>query len=142
MKTYNTKIHKTVPLFLLFLLCSFAVAKEAMPNYCHQKSCSCRILELLHGMGNHAAGILTVGKRSDPMPTKAFQDRLYRLLHGSSKQAAGILTMGKRAAELTVEHQGALLAPVSYAAGLDTAKACLAKDLESYQKMSSGETVS
>ncbi|XP_059725440.1 hypocretin neuropeptide precursor [Haemorhous mexicanus] len=45
-------------------------------------------------MGNHAAGILTLGKRkSVPL---AFQSRLYRLLHGSGNHAAGILTMGKR----------------------------------------------
>lgn len=45
-------------------------------------------------MGNHAAGILTLGKRKSIPP--AFQSRLYRLLHGSGNHAAGILTMGKR----------------------------------------------
>ncbi|XP_062451417.1 hypocretin neuropeptide precursor [Rhea pennata] len=51
-------------------------------------------------MGNHAAGILTLGKRKSVPP--AFQSRLYRLLHGSGNHAAGILTMGKRG-----EHPGA-----------------------------------
>lgn len=50
-------------------------------------------------MGNHAAGILTLGKRKSIPP--AFQSRLYRLLHGSGNHAAGILTMGKRG-----EHPG------------------------------------
>lgn len=50
-------------------------------------------------MGNHAAGILTLGKRKSVPP--AFQSRLYRLLHSSGNHAAGILTMGKRG-----EHPG------------------------------------
>nr|XP_056720615.1 hypocretin neuropeptide precursor [Euleptes europaea] len=148
METHNTKIRNATSLLLLFLLCSFTVAKHAVPNCCRQKSCSCRILELLHGMGNHAAGILTLGKRSDAVAAKAFQNRLYRLLHGSSSQAAGILTMGKRAAELATEHREGTprnwLAPASYAAGSDLAKGCLVppdEDLASCQKLSSAETV-
>ncbi|NWJ01831.1 OREX protein, partial [Crypturellus undulatus] len=79
---------------LLLLLCSLAAARHNVPECCRQKTCSCRIYDLLHGMGNHAAGILTLGKRKSVPP--AFQSRLYRLLHGSGNHAAGILTMGKR----------------------------------------------
>uniref|UniRef100_A0A8C6YTW8 Hypocretin neuropeptide precursor n=1 Tax=Nothoprocta perdicaria TaxID=30464 RepID=A0A8C6YTW8_NOTPE len=82
---------------LLLLLCSLAAARQNVPECCRQKTCSCRIYDLLHGMGNHAAGILTLGKRKSIPP--AFQSRLYRLLHGSGNHAAGILTMGKRHAE-------------------------------------------
>ncbi|NWI66620.1 OREX protein, partial [Todus mexicanus] len=81
-------------LLLLLLLCSPATARQNLPECCRQKTCSCRVYDLLHGMGNHAAGILTLGKRKSVAP--AFQSRLYRLLHGSSNHAAGILTMGKR----------------------------------------------
>ncbi|NXM74515.1 OREX protein, partial [Serilophus lunatus] len=82
-------------LLLLLLLCSLAAARQSLPDCCRQKTCSCRVYDLLHGMGNHAAGILTLGKRkSVPL---AFQRRLYHLLHGSGNHAAGILTMGKRA---------------------------------------------
>uniref|UniRef100_A0A8C7DTA9 Hypocretin neuropeptide precursor n=1 Tax=Naja naja TaxID=35670 RepID=A0A8C7DTA9_NAJNA len=91
---------RATSVLLILLLCSFAGAKRAVPDCCRQKSCSCRIFDLLHGMGNHAAGILTIGKRSSAMTTKGFQSRLYRLLHGSENQAAGILTMGKRATGL------------------------------------------
>ncbi|NXY08061.1 OREX protein, partial [Pteruthius melanotis] len=81
-------------LLLLLLFCSLAAARQTLPHCCRQKTCSCRVYDLLHGMGNHAAGILTLGKRkSVPL---AFQSRLYRLLHGSGNHAAGILTMGKR----------------------------------------------
>ncbi|NXF66445.1 OREX protein, partial [Ciccaba nigrolineata] len=86
-------------LLLLLLLCSLAAARQSLPECCRQKTCSCRIYDLLHGMGNHAAGILTLGKRKSVPP--AFQSRLYRLLHGSGNHAAGILTMGKRG-----EHPG------------------------------------
>lgn len=81
-------------LLLLLLLCSLAGGRQSLPECCRQKTCSCRIYDLLHGMGNHAAGILTLGKRKSIPP--AFQSRLYRLLHGSGNHAAGILTMGKR----------------------------------------------
>ncbi|KAM6368692.1 hypocretin neuropeptide precursor [Pluvialis apricaria] len=81
-------------LLLLLLLCSLAAARQSLPECCRQKTCSCRVYDLLHGMGNHAAGILTLGKRKSVPP--AFQSRLYRLLHGSGNHAAGILTMGKR----------------------------------------------
>ncbi|NWR42948.1 OREX protein, partial [Regulus satrapa] len=81
-------------LLLLLLFCSLAAARHSLPHCCRQKTCSCRVYDLLNGMGNHAAGILTLGKRkSGPL---AFQSRLYRLLHGSGNHAAGILTMGKR----------------------------------------------
>ncbi|NXG66386.1 OREX protein, partial [Hemiprocne comata] len=81
-------------LLLLLLLCSLAAARQSLPECCRQKTCSCRVYDLLHGMGNHAAGILTLGKRKSIPP--AFQSRLYRLLHSSGNHAAGILTMGKR----------------------------------------------
>ncbi|NXJ11785.1 OREX protein, partial [Odontophorus gujanensis] len=81
-------------LLLLLLLCSMVGARQSLPECCRQKTCSCRIYDLLHGMGNHAAGILTLGKRKSIPP--AFQSRLYRLLHSSGNHAAGILTMGKR----------------------------------------------
>ncbi|NWW44378.1 OREX protein, partial [Pedionomus torquatus] len=81
-------------LLLLLLLGSLAAARQSLPECCRQKTCSCRVYDLLHGMGNHAAGILTLGKRKIVPP--AFQSRLYRLLHGSGNHAAGILTMGKR----------------------------------------------
>ncbi|NXN92028.1 OREX protein, partial [Rhinopomastus cyanomelas] len=81
-------------LLLLLLLCSLAAARQSLPECCRQRTCSCRVYDLLHGMGNHAAGILTLGKRKS-VPA-AFQSRLYRLLHGSGNHAAGILTMGKR----------------------------------------------
>ncbi|NWW93324.1 OREX protein, partial [Rhynochetos jubatus] len=86
-------------LLLLLLLCSLAAARQSLPECCRQKTCSCRVYDLLHGMGNHAAGILTLGKRKSIPP--AFQSRLYRLLHSSGNHAAGILTMGKRG-----EHPG------------------------------------
>uniref|UniRef100_A0A8B9S788 Hypocretin neuropeptide precursor n=1 Tax=Apteryx owenii TaxID=8824 RepID=A0A8B9S788_APTOW len=81
-------------LLLLLLLCSLAEARQNVPECCRQKTCSCRIYDLLHGMGNHATGILTLGKRKSVPP--AFQSRLYHLLHSSGNHAAGILTMGKR----------------------------------------------
>ena len=84
---------------MLLLLCSLATARQSLPECYRQKTCSCRIYDPLHGMGNHAAGILTLGKRKSVPP--AFQSRLYRLLHGSGNHAAGILTMGKRG-----EHPG------------------------------------
>ncbi|XP_039203159.1 orexin [Crotalus tigris] len=97
MMNHSIKVQRATSVLLLLLLCSFARAKQAVPDCCQQKSCSCRIFDLLHGMGNHAAGILTIGKRGSTTTTKGFQSRLYRLLHGSENQAAGILTMGKRA---------------------------------------------
>ncbi|XP_075027788.1 hypocretin neuropeptide precursor, partial [Calonectris borealis] len=88
------QLQRAACLLLLLLLCSLVAARQNLPECCRQKTCSCRIYDLLHGMGNHAAGILTLGKRKSVPP--AFQSRLYRLLHGSGNHAAGILTMGKR----------------------------------------------
>ncbi|XP_035424419.1 hypocretin neuropeptide precursor isoform X1 [Cygnus atratus] len=99
MEVPNAKLQRAACLLLLLLLCSLAAARQNLPECCRQKTCSCRIYDLLHGMGNHAAGILTLGKRKSVPP--AFQSRLYRLLHGSGNHAAGILTMGKRG-----EHPG------------------------------------
>ncbi|XP_069644419.1 hypocretin neuropeptide precursor [Haliaeetus albicilla] len=94
MEVPNAKLQRAACLLLLLLLCSLAAARQSLPECCRQKTCSCRIYDLLHGMGNHAAGILTLGKRKSVLP--AFQSRLYRLLHSSGNHAAGILTMGKR----------------------------------------------
>ncbi|XP_005998948.1 orexin [Latimeria chalumnae] len=92
MKTSTAK--KLSACLILALLWSFT-SSQSVPECCHQKTCSCRIYNLLHGNGNHAAGILTLGKRKEA-PPHAFQSRLYRLLHSPGNHAAGILTMGKR----------------------------------------------
>uniref|UniRef100_A0A8B9F5L2 Hypocretin neuropeptide precursor n=1 Tax=Amazona collaria TaxID=241587 RepID=A0A8B9F5L2_9PSIT len=94
MEVPSTKLQRAACLLLLLLLCSVAAARQSLPECCRQKTCSCHIYDLLHGMGNHAAGILTLGKRKSVPP--AFRSRLYRLLHSSGNHAAGILTMGKR----------------------------------------------
>ncbi|XP_027557264.1 orexin [Neopelma chrysocephalum] len=114
MEVPNTKLQRASCLLLLLLLCSLAAPRQSLPDCCRQKTCSCRVYDLLHGMGNHAAGILTLGKRkSVPL---AFQSRLYRLLHGSGNHAAGILTMGKRG-----EHLGTACRDTSNCpAGVDT----------------------
>ncbi|XP_008833511.1 orexin isoform X2 [Nannospalax galili] len=89
----------TVTLLLLLLLPSAllspGVDAQALPDCCRQKTCSCRLYELLHGAGNHAAGILTLGKRRPGPP--GLQGRLQRLLQANGNHAAGILTMGRRA---------------------------------------------
>ena len=88
----------TLLLLLLLLppaLLSPGAAAQPLPDCCRQKTCSCRLYELLHGAGNHAAGILTLGKRRPGPP--GLQDRLQRLLQASGNHAAGILTMGRRA---------------------------------------------
>ncbi|CAI9617406.1 unnamed protein product, partial [Staurois parvus] len=87
---------------VLALLCSLALTSDSAPDCCRQKTCSCRLYDLLRGSGNHAAGILTLGKRKSS--SQSLQTRLQRLLQGSGNQAAGILTMGKRA-KLTLERQ-------------------------------------
>uniref|UniRef100_A0A8D2P4L6 Hypocretin neuropeptide precursor n=1 Tax=Zosterops lateralis melanops TaxID=1220523 RepID=A0A8D2P4L6_ZOSLA len=46
----------------MLLFCSLAAARQSLPHCCRQKTCSCRVYDLLHGMGNHAAGILTLGR--------------------------------------------------------------------------------
>ncbi|KAJ6658206.1 hypothetical protein lerEdw1_001473 [Lerista edwardsae] len=130
MESRNIKVKKATFLLLLFLLCSSAEVKPSVPDCCRQKSCSCRILELLRGMGNHAAGILTLGKRGSATATKAFQSRLYHLLRSSDNQAAGILTMGKRviglASELKEEVPSTQLTLGPSAMSPDPARACQA----------------
>ncbi|XP_032769023.1 orexin [Rattus rattus] len=88
-----------VTLLLLLLLppalLSLGVDAHPLPDCCRQKTCSCRLYELLHGAGNHAAGILTLGKRRPGPP--GLQGRLQRLLQANGNHAAGILTMGRRA---------------------------------------------
>lgn len=75
---------------LLYLSCD----SHDVRTCCKQKNCQCRLYDLLHGTGNHAAGILTLGKRKSD--EQRYQSWLYQLLHASKNQAAGILTMGKR----------------------------------------------
>ncbi|MGH0121990.1 UNVERIFIED_CONTAM: hypothetical protein FKN15_000531 [Acipenser sinensis] len=89
-----TVLKKLQTSLFLTLLFSLACDTQTVPDCCRQKTCSCRIYDLLHGTGNHAAGILTLGKRKTD--GQAYQSRLYRLLHASGNHAAGILTMGKR----------------------------------------------
>ncbi|XP_030397421.1 orexin [Gopherus evgoodei] len=110
MEVPNAKLHRSSCLLLLALLCSLAAARHSVPMCCRQKTCPCRVYDLLHGLGNHAAGILTLGKRKSG--SRAFQSQLYRLLHGSGKHAAGILTMGKRA-ELAPEQPASACQAVS-----------------------------
>ncbi|XP_056404362.1 hypocretin neuropeptide precursor [Hyla sarda] len=88
------KVSKSWCVLVLVLLCSLALRSDSAPDCCRQKTCSCRLYELLRGSGNHAAGILTLGKRKSN--AQSLQSRLQRLLQGSANQAAGILTMGKR----------------------------------------------
>ncbi|XP_007424974.2 orexin [Python bivittatus] len=130
MESHNIKVRRATSVLLLLLLCSSAVANRAVPDCCRQKSCSCHIFELLHGMGNHAAGILTIGKRSSATTARGFQSRLYHLLHGSDNQAAGILTMGKRANGLALQLNKnvpiiAQVVPTPYAAEPDPITGCL-----------------
>ncbi|XP_028647092.1 orexin [Erpetoichthys calabaricus] len=88
------KLHSS----LLFLLLAILLCNcQPVPDCCRHKTCSCRIYDLLHGTGNHAVGILTLGKRKTS--SQAYQSRLYQLLHGSGNHAAGILTMGRREEE-------------------------------------------
>ncbi|XP_024049168.1 orexin [Terrapene carolina triunguis] len=110
MEVPNAKLHRACCLLVLALLCSLAAARQSVPTCCRQKTCPCRVYDLLHGLGNHAAGILTLGKRKSG--SGAFQSQLYRLLHGSGKHAAGILTMGKRA-ELAPEQPASACRAVS-----------------------------
>ncbi|KAM4622398.1 hypocretin neuropeptide precursor [Discoglossus pictus] len=94
METINTKIQKACCLLALALLCSLVLSSDSAPDCCRLRTCSCRVFDILSGSGNHAAGILTLGKRKSS--AQNLQTRLQRLLQGSGNQAAGILTMGKR----------------------------------------------
>ncbi|KAJ7313631.1 hypothetical protein JRQ81_005191 [Phrynocephalus forsythii] len=132
MEIHIMKVRRVVFLFLFFSLCSLSGAKPAVPECCRQKSCSCRLFELLRGMGNHATGILTLGKRGSAAATRAFQSQLDRLSHSSGKPAAGILAVAKQAGrELVVEpmenvpNSTTHHTPVVYAAGPNPAGGCL-----------------
>ncbi|XP_012581488.1 PREDICTED: orexin [Condylura cristata] len=99
MKPSSSKVSWAVVTLLLLLLLPPALlspwaAAQPLPDCCRQKTCSCRLYELLHGAGNHAAGILTLGKRRPGPP--GLQGRLQRLLQANGNHAAGILTLGKR----------------------------------------------
>ncbi|GCB61600.1 hypothetical protein scyTo_2000006 [Scyliorhinus torazame] len=67
---------------ILILLCSFAFATTDIPKCCRRQKCPYEVTNLLRGTGNHAAGILTLGKQKTNVP---FQSRLYHLLHGLEK---------------------------------------------------------
>ncbi|KAM3923869.1 hypocretin neuropeptide precursor [Leptodactylus fuscus] len=97
MEIISNKVRKTCCVLVLVLLCSLALKSDSAPDCCRLKTCSCRLYDILRGSGNHAAGILTLGKRKSSAQT--LQTRLQRLLQGSGNQAAGILTMGKREEE-------------------------------------------
>ncbi|PKK18061.1 hypocretin (orexin) neuropeptide precursor, partial [Columba livia] len=58
------QLQRAACLLLLLLLCSAAAARQSLPECCRQKTCSCRLYDLLYGMGNHAAGILTPWTRT------------------------------------------------------------------------------
>uniref|UniRef100_A0A3B3R8F2 Hypocretin neuropeptide precursor n=1 Tax=Paramormyrops kingsleyae TaxID=1676925 RepID=A0A3B3R8F2_9TELE len=80
--------------FLITVLLYFSGEANEIRPCCKDRSCSCRLHDLLLGVGNHGAGILTLGKRKAGQPN--FRSHLYRLLHGSRDQSEGILTLGKR----------------------------------------------
>ncbi|GCC29665.1 hypothetical protein chiPu_2000005 [Chiloscyllium punctatum] len=92
METISVK--RLCAILILVLLYSLAFASPNIPKCCRQQTCSCQVINLLQGAGNHAAGILTLGKRKTS--AQPFHSRLYHLLHGLENQATGILTMGKR----------------------------------------------
>uniref|UniRef100_A0A8C9PNE9 Hypocretin neuropeptide precursor n=1 Tax=Spermophilus dauricus TaxID=99837 RepID=A0A8C9PNE9_SPEDA len=87
----STKVSwAAVSLVLLLLLppalLSPGAAAQPLPDCCRQKTCSCRLYELLHGAGNHAAGILTLGKRRPGppgLPGRGPRGRRQRLLQAS-----------------------------------------------------------
>ncbi|XP_078231726.1 hypocretin neuropeptide precursor [Callithrix jacchus] len=89
----------SVSLLLLLLLptalLSPGVAARLLPDCCRQKTCPCRRYELLHRGGNHAGGLLVLGKRRAGPPN--LQGQLQHLLQASGKHATGILTLGRRA---------------------------------------------
>nr|ADL41188.1 preproorexin [Leucoraja ocellata] len=90
----TTAMKKLDVILMLALLCSLVSASPRVPKCCCQQTCSCKVIDLLRGTGNHAAGILTLGKRKTN--AQPLQNRLHHLLHGLENQATGILTMGKR----------------------------------------------
>uniref|UniRef100_A0A3B4A8J1 Hypocretin neuropeptide precursor n=1 Tax=Periophthalmus magnuspinnatus TaxID=409849 RepID=A0A3B4A8J1_9GOBI len=92
-------LQKAVLVVLLLLLSKSTSGANPMSECCRHPSPSCRLYLLLCGpaglkAGDAAAGILTLGKRSEE--EFRLQNRLNHLLHGQRNQAAGILTMGKR----------------------------------------------
>ncbi|XP_078280575.1 hypocretin neuropeptide precursor [Rhinoraja longicauda] len=93
-KKETTAMKKLGVILTLALLCSLVGASPRVPECCCQHTCSCKLIDLLRGTGNHAAGILTLGKRKTN--AQPFQVRLHHLLHDLENQATGILTMGKR----------------------------------------------
>ncbi|KAL4617703.1 hypothetical protein GN956_G20722 [Arapaima gigas] len=76
------------------LLCLLGGASP-VPPCCHAGSCPCRLYDVLRGRGDHAAGILTLGRRR--AAERHALGRLHRLLQGRRDHAVGILTVGKRA---------------------------------------------
>ncbi|XP_072298246.1 hypocretin neuropeptide precursor [Eucyclogobius newberryi] len=98
----DTTNGKAMLLVLLLLLSESSSGSNPVSECCRRPSPSCRLYLLLcrpAGLraGDAAAGILTLGKRSEE--EYSLQSRLDQLLHGQRNQAAGILTMGKRTVE-------------------------------------------
>ncbi|KAK7939920.1 hypothetical protein WMY93_003246 [Mugilogobius chulae] len=98
----DAKNRKVVLLVLLLLLSKSSSGANPVSECCRHPSPSCRLYLLLcrpAGIkpGDAAAGILTLGKRSEE--EYSLQSRLNHLLHIQRNQAAGILTMGKRTVE-------------------------------------------
>ncbi|XP_040919015.1 orexin [Toxotes jaculatrix] len=103
----DTSNRKVLVLVLVLLLSQLTCDAHSISECCRQPSRSCRLYVLLCRSGSKAlggpltgdaaAGILTLGKRTEE--EHRLHSRLHQLLQGSRNQAAGILTMGKRTEE-------------------------------------------
>ncbi|KAK6485235.1 orexin-like [Huso huso] len=88
---------RTRPLSRLLLVCallslSLALPRtHAFPSCCRLRRCHCRLLELLYGPGNHAVGILTMGKRSSSLGQQG-------ALRSSGREAQTVETEPQRTA--------------------------------------------
>ncbi|XP_029014186.1 orexin isoform X2 [Betta splendens] len=112
---------KLLLLVLILLLSQLTCAAYDVPECCRQPSRPCRLYVLLCRSGakssggpltgDAAAGILTLGKRTEE--EHRLQSRLQQLLQGSRNQAAGILTMGKRAGEAYVDWMAQSLSSIT-----------------------------
>ncbi|XP_029102765.1 hypocretin neuropeptide precursor [Scleropages formosus] len=90
----KTLLASSLMAVLLCLLCSASQVRHCCRDG-GDGTCPCRLYDVLRGRGDHAAGILTLGKRQKP--ERHVQSRLYQLLQGSRDHTAGILTVGRRA---------------------------------------------
>ncbi|XP_061702460.1 orexin [Syngnathoides biaculeatus] len=70
----------------------------------------CRPSSVSAGPADAAAGILTLGKRTED--DRVFNSRLQQLLHESRNRAAGILTVGRRTQSLWGSPSDATPSPV------------------------------